>query len=126
MLSLGAMPLVNDYSLCQQIVTVYHNDGEVVTRTVFQKAYFETRKVGNVNQTGSSETNGFFLLIPDEAQACRVGDKVCEGEGPEVPVKEQQAWWKSLIPTKVDGLVVVRNVDVRRWNGAIVHTEAGG
>lgn len=167
MASLGTMPLVNDYSLCQQTVTVYHMEGGAVTRTVYTKAYLERKKTESVGATGSSEENGFLLVVPGGAQACRVGDKVFDGEGPLVPGTEPaptttttttttgavattttttttatttttttttggepaqsvDSWWRSLIPTKVDGLLVVRHVAVRRWNGAIVHTEAGG
>lgn len=165
-LSLGTMPLVNDYSLCQQVVTVYHMEGTTITRTVWQKAYLERKKTESVGKSGSSETNGFLLVIPSDTQACHVGDKVYDGEGPEVPdaqapatttttttttttasaatttttgatttttttgdqqpTQDAATWWRSFIPTKVDGLVVVRHVEVKRWAGAIVHTEAGG
>lgn len=124
--SLGTMPLLNDYSLCQQTVTVYHNDGNDVTRTVWPKAYFDSKKTEGIDRTGSNEANGFLLVIPSSVQACHVGDKVMDGNGPAVPDSDAQAWWRSMIPTKVDGLCVVRYVDVKRWAGAIVHTEAGG
>jgi hypothetical protein len=120
------MPLVNDYSLCQQTVTVYHNDGATVTRTVHPKAYLDHKRTEAVDKVGSAESNGFLLVIPAATQACHVGDKVYEGEGPDVPATGQQAWWRGFIPTKVDALVVVRHVGVRRWAGSVVHTEAGG
>ena len=126
MASLGTLPLINDYSLCQQTVTVYHMEGGTVTRTVYPKAYLEHKRAESVSRTGSAETNTFLLVIPSDMQACHVGDKVFDGEGPEVPEHDALSWWRSLIPTKVDGLVVVRNVAVRRWAGNIVHTEAGG
>lgn len=125
-MNLGAMPLVNDYSLCTDAVTVYHKDGETVTRTYYDKAFFDSKKVENVERTGSTETNGFLLVIPGSTQACHVGDKVCLGEGVAVPENDVMSWWRSFIPTKVDNLTVVKYVDVKRWNGAIVHTEAGG
>lgn len=124
--SLGTMPLINDYSLCQQTVTVYHMDDGAVTRTVHSPAYLDSKKTENVDKTGSTEANGFLLVIPSSTQACHVGDKVYDGEGPAVPESEVAAWWRSFIPAKVDGLVVVRYVDVKRWAGSIVHTEAGG
>ena len=120
------MPLLNDYSLCQQTVTVYHNDGNDVTRTVWPKAYLDSKKTEGIDRTGSNEANGFLLVIPASSQACHVGDKVMDGEGPNVPDGDAQSWWRSMIPTKVDGLCVVRYVDVKRWAGSIVHTEAGG
>ena len=39
---------------------------------------------------------------------------------------EAMKWWRSFIPAKVDGLVVVKYVDVKRFGGKTVHTEAGG
>lgn len=126
MLSLGTMPLLNNYSLCQQTVTVYHNDNGTVTRTVHYPAYLDSKKTENVEKTGSAESNGFLLVIPGSTRACSVGDKVYDGEGPAVPETEIAAWWRSFIPSKVENLVVVRYVDVKRWAGAIVHTEAGG
>ena len=44
-------------------------------------------------------------------------------EGPEVTTDAQ---WRELIPTKVDGLVVVKHVDPKFYRGELVHTEAGG
>lgn len=123
---LGGMPLLNDYSLCRDTVTVYHEENGAVTRTVHERAFFESKKAENVDRTGSSEANGFSLVIPGGTQACRVGDKVVPGEGPRVPAGDAMAWWRTFIPVKVDGLVVVKYVDVKRWNGAVVHTEAGG
>ena len=126
MAGLGGMPLLNDYSLCRDVVTVYHEEGGEVTRTVFPRAFLDSRKTENVDRTGSSEANGFLLVIPGDVQACRVGDKVMRGEGPDVPEADAPAWWRKFVPVRVDGLVVVKYVDVKRWNGAVVHTEAGG
>lgn len=126
MTALGDMPLLGDYSLCRQTVTVYHEEGGRVTRTVWPRAYLEQTKEQDVGREGSSERNGFLLVIPGDSQACRVGDKVMPGEGPWVPADGQLAWWRSMVPTKVDGLVVVRSASVRSWAGRIVHTEAGG
>lgn len=126
MASLGTMPLVNDYSLCHDAVTVYHNDGGEVTRTVYPRAFLDSKKTENVDRTGSTEANGFLLVIPGDAQAVQVGDKVMLGEGPQVPASDVAAWWRSFIPAKVDGLVVVKDAKAARWDGAIVHTEAGG
>lgn len=125
-MQLGDMPVISDYSLCRDAVTVYHEEGGAVTRTVHPRAYLEHKKVENVDRTGSEESNGFLLVVPGESQACRVGDKVLLGEGPEVPADGQLAWWRSLVPARVDGLAVVRWVDRRRWGGRYVHTEAGG
>ena len=126
MVDLGGMQLINDYSLCRDAVTVYHEEGGEVTRVVHSRAFFDSKKTENVDRTGSKEANGFLLVIPGSTQACKVGDKVALGEGPEVPATDVMAWWRTFIPAKVDNLVVVGYVDVKRWDGAIVHTEAGG
>ena len=114
------------YELCNDTVSVFHyGDGEV-TKTVFDNAYFDYKKTQNVERTGSAEANGFLLVIPGDEQACRVGDKVALGDDIDVPEEGVDAWWRSLIPSKVDGLVVVKYADAKRFGGKIVHTEAGG
>ena len=123
---LGEMPLINDYSLCTQTVSVFHFEDDEVTKTVYEKAYLDYKRTQNIERTGSNEVNGFLLVIPGDAQAVHVGDKVMLGDGVDVPESGVPAWWRSFIPSKVDGLVVVKYVDAKYWNGAIVHTEAGG
>lgn len=113
-----------DYSLCTQTVTVYHWDGkDTYTRKVFMDAFLDFKKTQNVDKTGSSEVNGFLLVIPGPSVPVSVGDKVLLGEGPEIATREA---WASFIPAKVPGLVVVKYVDPKYWHGSIVHTEAGG
>lgn len=112
-----------DYSLCNQTVTVYHKEEDKYTRTVHSRAFLDYRKTLTTDKTGSKEANTFLLVIPGDSQAVFVGDKVLEGNGPEVTSREA---WAALVPVKVPGLVVVDYVDVKYWRGRIVHTEAGG
>ena len=113
-----------DYRLCNQTVTVYHWDGGAeYTRKVFTNAFLDFRKTQNVDKTGSKEANSFLLVIPGPVVPVAVGDKVILGDGPEIATREA---WASFIPSKVTGLVVVKYVDPKYWNGKIVHTEAGG
>ena len=114
-----------DYRLCDQTVTLYHWDGkETVTRTVIEKgAFLDFKKVQDVSKTGSREVNSFLLVIPCSESPVAVGDKVLLGEGPEITAPEE---WRSLIPAKVPGLVVVKYVDPKYWQGSMVHIEAGG
>lgn len=113
-----------DYRLCNQTVTIYHWDGGAgYTRKVIENAFLDIKKVQNVDKTGSSEANGFLLVIPGSVVPVAVGDKVILGEGPEVATREA---WASFIPSKVPGLVVVKYVDPKYWRGSVVHTEAGG
>ncbi len=112
------------YRLCYQTVTVYHREGaDQITRTVIGRAFLDSQKNMNVSKTGSSEANGFLLVIPGSDVPVAVGDKVMRGEGPEVTTDAQ---WRELIPTKVPDLVVVRYVDAKYHRGEIAHTEAGG
>jgi len=108
-----------DYSKCNQNVTVYHQSGATVTRTVYANAFLDFRKNQNINKTGSTETNSFLLVIPG-AVPLSVGDKVLLGTGP------LTITWAAYIPSTVPGLVVVKYVDPKYWNGAQVHVEAGG
>lgn len=112
-----------DYSLCNQTVTVYHKDGDAITRTVHDRAFLDFRKTHTTDKTGSREANSFLLVIPGDTQAVFVGDKVVLGVGPEVVSRED---WVALVPVKVPGLVVVSYVDTKYWHGKLVHTEAGG
>ena len=113
-----------DYRLCDQTVTVYHWDGQdAYTRTVIKNAFFDWRKNRNVEKTGSTEANSFLLVIPGSVNPLAVGDKVYQGEGPEVSTREA---WAQFIPSKVPGLVVVKYIDPKYWRGQLVHVEAGG
>lgn len=112
-----------DYRLCNQTVTVYHKEGDKYTRTVHTKAFLDHKKTQTVDRTGSKEANSFLLVIPGAVQSVFVGDKVYDGTGPEIADREA---WASFIPTKVPGLVVIGYADPKKWNGKIVHTEAGG
>lgn len=118
-----ASPL--DYRLCDQTVTLYHWDGrEAVTRRVIAKgAFLDFKKVQDVSKTGSGEVNSFLLVIPCSESPVSVGDKVLHGTGPEIAGLEA---WRSFIPSKVSGLVVVKYVDPKYWKGRMVHVEAGG
>ena len=112
-----------DYRLCTQTVTVYHQNGDTFTRTVHKNAFFDFKKVQNVDKIGSREANSFLLVIPCESQTVFAGDKVYLGEGPDIATMEQ---WRAFIPAKVPGLVVVSYADPKYWNGQMVHMEAGG
>lgn len=112
-----------DYRLCNQTVTVYHTDGKSYTQTVIHNAFIDFKKTQNIDKTGSREVNSFLLVVPCSVQAVFVGDKVLMGEGAEVSTREA---WAALTPSAVPGLVVVRYVDPKYWDGKMVHIEAGG
>lgn len=113
-----------DYSKCDQTVTVYHKEGEKITRTVYAKrAFLDFRKTKNVEKTGSKEANSFLLVIPGAEVQLFPLDKVILGTGPEITTREA---WEKFIPAQVPGLVVVKYVDPKRLDGQQVHVEAGG
>lgn len=112
-----------DYSKCNQTVTIYHKDHERYTVTIVYQAFLDFKKTQNVDKTGSQETNSFLLVIPCDSQCVFVGDKVLLGEGPEIATREE---WAGFIPAKVPGLVVVKYVDPKYWQGRLIHVEAGG
>lgn len=111
-----------DYRLCNTVVTVYHREGDTVTRVLHPKAFFDMRRVHKLKREGAQEATSFLLVIPGPQQTVFVGDKVLLGEGPEL----EAAQWARFIPGLVPGLAVVSHVDVKYWAGRPVHTEAGG
>lgn len=112
-----------DYRLCSQTVTVYHKEADSYIRTVYDRAFLDYKKTLNVDKTGSKEANSFLLIIPGDFQTVFHGDKVYEGIGPEIADSKA---WAAFTPAKVHGLVVVSYADPKKWDGKIVHTEAGG
>ena len=114
-----------DYSKCNQTVTIYHQEAPgAYTRTVLKhKAFLDFKKTQNIDKIGSHEVNSFLLVIPCAEPCVAVGDKVLLGEGPVISNREE---WAAFLPVKVPGLVVVKYVDPKYWNGKMVHVEAGG
>lgn len=117
-----------NYQLCDQTVTVYRkeekSEGVLYRRTVYKNAFLDFKKTVSVDKLGATESNSFLLVIPGSVQSVYPGDKVYLGTGPEITSGDY--WSKEFIPSKVDGLVVVKYADPKYWNGKIVHTEAGG
>ena len=112
-----------DYRMCNQTVTVYHKERDSITRTVYDRAFLDYKKTQSVDRLGSKEATSFLLVIPGSTQSVFVGDKVYDGIGPEITDTKA---WALFIPSTVTGLVVVSYADPKKWNGQIVHTEAGG
>lgn len=120
---------INYDLLCNQTVTVYRKteeDGETVfLKTVYEnRAFLDYKKTVSVDKLGAAENNSFVLVIPGDKQTVYPCDKVFLGTGPDIPSADY--WAKEFIPSKVEGLVVVKHADPKYWNGKIVHTEAGG
>ena len=114
---------VNYDLLCRQTVTVYRKEGEKYIRKEYSKSFLDHKKTQSVDKIGSKEVNSFLLVVPGTVQTVFVDDKVYEGIGPEITTAEQ---WRDFVPAKVPGLVVVKYADCKKWDNAVVHTEAGG
>lgn len=138
-----------DYSLCNQMVTIYHQLGAgenfACTRTVFHGAMVDQKKVRTVDKTGSKEGYSFVAVFPSGrgrpewaappayaalpegrragAFTLAPGDKLLPGEGPEIADRKA---WSAFVPATTPGLVVVSDVDVKQWAGSVCHVEAGG
>lgn len=113
------------YTKCNQTVTVYRADfsnGFSCEKTIFKNAFLDFKKVHNVDKTGSKESNSFLLVIRGNADL-KPDDKVLLGEGKDIITREE---WGKFIPTKQAGLVVIKTVDPKYWNGEVCHVEASG
>ncbi len=135
-----------DYGLCRRTVTLYHRmpgEGFLVKRILFKGAFLDRYLTRRAKDAGSGWENSFLLILPQsegrprwaspeeyhrmtlEQQAGRFtllpGDKLAEGEGPELLTP---ADWAALDPLK--GGCTVKEVAERRWNGRVCHIEAGG
>lgn len=117
---------INYNLLCNQTVTVYRKEEGVnkFSKTIYKNAFLDFRKTVSTDKLGATESNSFLLVIPGSEQTVYPGDKVILGNGPDIPSGD--FWSKEFIPSKVEGLVVVKYADPKYWNGKIVHTEAGG
>ena len=131
------------YGLCNQTVTVYNARSEQYHKTVIRGAHFDFNRVWRETKTGNVAETKFLLVIPQGADGKTYvlplsfaaledkknkftladGDKVILGEGPDITTKEQ---WSAFIPSKVDGLVQIKNADPKFLRGEIVHVEASG
>ena len=137
-----------DYRLCDQTVTIYHQTGAGAgfscIRTVFHGAFLDSQKVTTVDKTGSREGHSFLLILPsgwdnrpewmqpdaydaaiqtDGRFTLAPKDKVLLGEGPEITAREA---WAALVPAQTYGLVIIRDVDPKYWQGRVCHVEASG
>ena len=108
-----------DYSLCDQTVTLYRKSGETVTRKVIANAYLSA-KVSTPNEPyGKSKEKTFLLIIPENAAPLQCGDRIYDGIGPE------SVEWQVFVPAAVSELYEISYVKPCRWDGEIIHWEAG-
>lgn len=106
--------------LWDQTVTLYRNAQGQICRRVVEGCFLEWHLEQRTDRWGSRQETPFLLVLPGE-QDVRPGDRVFQGEGPEITPEQ----WPEFLPVRVPGLVQVAYVRPCRWNDRICHTEAG-
>ena len=135
-----------DYRCCDRTLTLYHRmPGEdfLVERILFKGAFLDRYLTRQAKEQGGGWQNSFFAVLPqgggrpqwvcpeeyhrltEQARKGRFtllpGDKLVEGEGPELFTA---ADWAALDPLK--GGCVVKETGERYYQGRLCHIEAGG
>lgn len=135
-----------DYRFCRDTVTLYHRlpgPEFSVVRTVYQGAFFDRSLNRKTTESGTGYETCFLLVLPAGGRRFEYlppeqfdrlspwertgrftlapGDKLTEGEGPEVKTAED---WVRLDPRQ--GAALVKETAERRWMGRLAHIEAGG
>ena len=122
----GDMPLIIDYSLCNQAVTLYSYDNGEITRTQYDRAYFEHVEKETIDNQGEHGKTEHLIVIPGNVP-CSPGMRAYLGVGATLDnIEDAAAWWRALIPSKDNNVVIVRSVSPRYWRGEIVHVELRG
>lgn len=132
-------------------VTVYNayedNGLTKYQRTVIHGVSWSDTKNRNVNRTGDAAAQSLLLIIPQGADGkayvdpltftraantytFKAGDKVVLGECAYVvagtTAAALAASWNYLSNKNFDHLVAVKNIDVKRFDGAVHHVEVSG
>ena len=103
-----------------QTVTVYRKEGTQVQRRVLEGCFYRWQLEHTEDDRGSRQETTFLLVIPGK-DPIAPGDRVLEGEGPEITGAE----WAAFAPVNVPGLAQVAYVRYCPWNDLVTHTEAG-
>lgn len=104
--------------LFDQTVTVYRvADGQVLRRVLhgcsFQKRQEMTEEKGILRH--------FFLMVPGQTVGLLPGDRILEGQGPEIGLEQ----WPEFIPAIVPELVQVKYAKGFSGLGELSHWEGG-
>lgn len=110
-----------DYSLCDQTVTLYHKQGSSVLRQVVEGCFYHWEEVQKEDEFGIRRETHSLLILPGDTYRIFVGDRVCEGVGPEIGIEA----WSTFLPVTVTGLSEINYVSPCRWEGIVCHMEAG-
>lgn len=116
-------------SLYAQTVTVYHGDaaaGQVV-RTVLRGVFWQHGRRRTPDADGTTAGEVLLLVVPETAArygtdyTLEPGDRLCPGEGPEVPWAD----WPAFVPGARAEVAVIQYVLPMYRSGALHHLEAG-
>lgn len=109
------------YPLCHQTVTVYHREGQQIIRKVAENCYYHWQDQKLVDAEGVRLDRKFLLILPGDTQGVFPGDRIYDGEGPEVSLGQ----WAEFLPVLVPGLSEAAYAICHSFDGRICHTEAG-
>lgn len=110
-----------DYSLCDQTVTLYHKQGNTVTRQVIEGCYYSWQEKQTEDEYGIRRETLCQLILPGDIHRVSIGDRVYGGIGPEIGIGD----WHTFLPVTVTGLSEINYVSPCYWAGEICHIEAG-
>ena len=102
------------HPLCDQVVTLYHHNAAGTQRQVVRGCFYRWQQA---LEEGVLQTR-FLLVLPAGIQV-QIGDRVCDGVGPE------EILWESFLPSRIPGVGQVAYVEPYYLDGRLHHTEAG-
>lgn len=106
--------------LFDRTVTRYRLRDGLVERTVLENCFFQYREEWTETPQGRRQKRPFLLAVPGETVTVAPGDRVLDGEGPQVTPED----WPRFIPALVEGLVQVGCVSPCYLDGQLTHVEA--
>ena len=108
------------YPMCHQTVTVYHKEGDTVTRRVAHGCYYRFEDHLEETEVGLRFHRKFLLIQPGDTPISP-GDRIIEGNGPKVTGEN----WDRFVPVRVPGLSQAAYAAPWHWEGKVQHYEAG-
>lgn len=109
------------YGLFEQTVTVYRMENGQVIRRIYGGAYLNMHTQMDWDTQGRQTVRKFQLILPGEDVVLAPGDRVYDGEGPQITAEQ----WGRFIPALVPKLGQIRYVKPYYGMGILSHTEAG-
>lgn len=107
------------YPFCDQTVTVYRQEGDILHREVVEGCFYRWEDTLQSSDTGGRFARKCLLIQPGDTQKVFPGDRVYPGIGPE------NVDWENFLPVNTPGLSQIAYATPWYWEGHISHTEAG-